>query len=275
MTLTRLLLILLTALSCAGCTGLFFYPSRELVRTPADIGLRYEEVRVGEPDSGMLTGWYLPAAGAPKGTVIFLHGNAENISTHFGQIYWLPAAGYQVFIYDYSGYGSSDGAATVDGVHADAALMVRAVLADPRVDPARLFLMGQSLGAAVALYTAAQPEFRQTFRAVVADSPFSSYRRIAREKLDGLWLTALFQWPLGFLVDDRRSPDRVVAEITVPVLFIHGTADEVVPPHHSADLCTMLENRCTRLEVPGAVHGQPMTVPEVREKVVEFLGSAQ
>jgi pimeloyl-ACP methyl ester carboxylesterase len=203
--------------------------------------------------------------------VLFLHGNAENISTHFANVYWLPEHGYQVLLFDYAGYGESQGTPSVDGIHNDVARMIRYVVADTRTKNTPLFLMGQSLGGTMALYTASLPEFQYTFKAVTADAPFSSYRRIAREKLGLLWLTYLLQWPLGFLVYDGYSPDHNVPEIQVPVLLIHGLDDQTVPPHHSKRLCDQLGSNCARLEAPGLDHGKTLTQPEIRGKIVAFF----
>jgi hypothetical protein len=255
----------------SGCSNVFYLPSPVMVRTPGDIGLQFEPVSISDEGEPTLKGWFLPSSVPVQGTVLFLHGNAENISTHFANIYWLPRQGYQTYIFDYAGYGESEGSVSVDGIHRDIARMIRSVLHDTRVDPSRMYLMGQSLGASMALYTAGTPEFNGAFRAVVADSPFSSYRSIAREKLSLFWITYPLQWPLGFLVDDTYSPDRVVNQISVPVLLIHGGDDHTVPPEHSRKLCALLAQRCVRFEIPGVDHGGTLQRPDVRAKIVDFL----
>ena len=78
----------------AGCTGLVFQPMRQLVLTPDQIGLDYREVAFETEDGVRLHGWFLPAASARRGSVLFLHGNAENISTHIASVAWMPAAGF-------------------------------------------------------------------------------------------------------------------------------------------------------------------------------------
>ncbi|MFL6647184.1 MAG: alpha/beta hydrolase, partial [Sulfurifustaceae bacterium] len=105
----RLLVIAALGASMAGCTGVFFQPYRTLVRTPDDIGLAYEDVRFKTADGVVLHGWFLPANATACATVLFLHGNAENISTHIGSVYWMPRYGFNVFLPDYRGYGASSG----------------------------------------------------------------------------------------------------------------------------------------------------------------------
>ena len=115
-----LLLIPMLLLFVAGCTSQFFIPMQQHVRTPTDIGLTYDNIGFESSDGTSLHGWWLPANGRAKATILFLHGNAENISTHIGSVHWLPAAGYNVFLFDYRGYGKSAGAVELDGIMRDA-----------------------------------------------------------------------------------------------------------------------------------------------------------
>jgi uncharacterized protein len=259
------------ALLIAGCNGLFYHPRKEIVRYPSDIGLPYERVTISTPGQPTLAGWLLPTTSEVRGTVLYLHGNAENISTHFAAVYWLPKEGYQVFLFDYAGYGESEGTVSLSGIHRDVERMIGWVAADHRTMGKPLILFGSSLGGTMALYAAAQSEKRGALQAVVAEAPFSSYRSIAREKLSLIWLTSPFRWPLGFLVSDHFSPLGVAEKMNKQVLLIHGTTDAVVPLHHSADLCAAIGERCTLLEVPGAGHGEPLVRPDVRAQISAFL----
>ena len=89
----RFAVILLTVLP-AGCTSLFFQPHRVQVHTPDQLGLTYQGVRFSADDGVELYGWFLPANGSALGTILHLHGNAENISTHFASVAWMPARGF-------------------------------------------------------------------------------------------------------------------------------------------------------------------------------------
>ncbi|MEO8040043.1 MAG: alpha/beta fold hydrolase, partial [Betaproteobacteria bacterium] len=221
----------------AGCTGLFFHPMRPLVRTPAALGLAWDNVPLSAADGIALSAWFLPSAnGQTHGTVLFLHGNAENISTHLNAVAWLPARGFQVLLLDYRGYGESGGNATLAGMQLDIDAAITALLRRADVDPTRIVLLGQSLGGALGLYYAAHGPQRDRLRAVIADSTFSGYRDITREKLASAWLTWPLQWPLSYSVDDRYSPLLAIHDIGVPVLLIHGQADTIVPPQHAERL---------------------------------------
>lgn len=268
----RALLACLLLAALAGCTGLFFQPMKPLVRTPADLGLVYEDVTFVSTDGVALHGWFLPAR-EPKGTVLFLHGNAENVSTHIGSVYWLPERGYNVFLPDYRGYGRSGGVPTVDGVQRDIDAALRHLLSRADVDRERIVLFGQSLGGALAVFHAARGPERRHLRAVIIDSAFSGYRDIAREKLDLLWWTRWLKGPAGLTVNDDFSPIRVVGEIgPVPKLFIAGGRDAIVPAHHGKRLFDAAQAPKEMWTFPDAGHIAAVAKPEARERLVDWMG---
>ncbi len=246
-----------------GCNGLFYYPSRATFTDPETIGLRYIGVFFDSGDGTRLHGWFFPAQsdGASKSvttraaTVVHFHGNAENISTHFRGAEWLARAGYNVLVFDYRGYGSSDGVPSRAGIQLDAAAAIAYVRARPDVDSERLVLFGQSLGAAIAVAAVAEPGNRPGVRAVILESGFASYRRIAREKLAAMWFTWPLQWPLSFLVSDALRPvDLVPAVAPIPVLIVHGTLDPIVPFEHADALYAAAREPKALWAVTGGGH---------------------
>ena len=126
-----ILLLLATLLS--GCTQLFFHPDSFLMDTPDRHGLEYRIENFQAADGTALNAWFLPArikdGEKAKATVLFLHGNAENISTHFRNVTWLPAEGFNVLALDYRGYGASDGEPSLAGMQLDIDAAMRNLLA--------------------------------------------------------------------------------------------------------------------------------------------------
>jgi fermentation-respiration switch protein FrsA (DUF1100 family) len=232
------LLIIPFALSFYGCASLLFYPDRSIRLTPDALGLNYEDVNLSAPDGIKLHGWFLSAQGQPRGTIFFLHGNAQNISTHIYSVAWLPEIGYQVFLFDYRGYGLSEGSPSLPDVLTDVATGFHWLVSDSRVSTRPVFLLGQSLGANLGAYLAgANLDVRRRLSAVVLDAPFASYREIARDKLAQIPLTWPLQYPLSWLMPDEYSPIRNVAEVSpVPLVIICSETDDIVPARHSIKL---------------------------------------
>lgn len=267
----RLFALALLGACLAGCTGVFFQPYRTLVRTPDDIGLAYEDARFETADGVVLHGWFLPAAGSACATVLFLHGNAENISTHIASVYWMPRYGFSVFLPDYRGYGTSAGAPSLPGVQADIDAAMRYLRSRPGVAD-KVVMLGQSLGGASAIYYAAHGAERAHIQTLVVDSAFSSYRGIAREKLAGFWLTWPLQYPLSWTISDAYSPLAAVTQVApIPLLVIHGEADAVVPVHHGEQLYAAAHEPKELWEIEGAGHIEALRMTAVRARLVSYL----
>ncbi|MEK6771095.1 MAG: alpha/beta hydrolase [Pseudomonadota bacterium] len=264
--------VVLLCLWLAGCAGQFFHPMARHVNLPSDRGLAYEDVWLTAADGTRLHGWFLPARGEAHGTVLFLHGNAENISTHIASVDWLPARGYHVLLIDYRGFGASHGTPSVEGALQDIDAALRWLLARRDIDRRRIVVFGQSLGASLAIYYVAHSEHRQHIRALIADSAFASYRDIAREKLADFWLTWPLQVPLSWTVGDRYGPIHSVARLPpVPVLFIHGGRDRIIPADHSRRLHRAAADPKALWIVPDGNHIDAPQRPEIRERLLEYL----
>jgi uncharacterized protein len=256
----------------AGCSGAFFYPDRTVVDTPERHGLHYEDVQIRAADGTRLNAWFFPAQGEPRGTVLYLHGTAQNVSAHFQRVAWLPAAGFNVLALDYRGYGESDGWPSLSGAELDIDAAMRALLARPDVDADRIFIFGQSLGGALAIYYVARGHYRAHVRAVIADSPLADYRLIVREKMAVMPFGSAFEWLVPWVVDDQYSPRTAVAAVSpIPLLLIHGERDAVIAPHHSQLLYDSAEQPKQYWHIPGAGHIEALGRPQVRERLTTFL----
>ena len=271
----RTVLALIAALAASGCTGAFFHPQRTLVATPNVVGVRYEPVTLRTADSVELIAWFMPATGKAHATVLFLHGNAENISTHFMNVAWMPAEGFNVLALDYRGYGGSGGKPSLPGMQLDIDAALTALRARPDVDPRRIVLFGQSLGGALAIHYAARGPQRGALRAVIADSAFADYRAIASERLATSAVTWPFQWLPALVVDNDYSPLASVAEVSpLPLVLIHGDADAIVPPHHAQRLFEAARAPKELWLLPGIGHIQSVRDPALRRRLGDYVRRA-
>ena len=259
----------------AGCTKTFFQPQRVLIDTPASAGLEYEVLPLSAADGVELFAWFLPSRGTPRATVLFLHGNAENISTHYTNVAWMPAEGFNVLALEYRGYGGSAGSPSLPGVQLDIDAAFGALLERRDVDPRRIVLFGQSLGGALAIHYAARGAHRSSVRAVIADSAFADYRLIVREKMAGFFLTWPFQWLPALTVDNDYSPRSSVGAVSpVALLLIHGERDGIVPPHHSRQLYELAGQPKELWIVPAAGHIQSLQDRALRSRLTDFVRRA-
>jgi fermentation-respiration switch protein FrsA (DUF1100 family) len=265
-------LLALISILLAGCNGVFFYPDSYEEHSPEQLGLKYKDVYFQADDGTRLHAWFLPAQGTAQGTILFLHGNAENISTHIMSVFWLPARGFNVFLIDYRGYGASEGKPSEEGVQEDVNAAMRTLLTRPGVDPDRLVIFGQSLGGSIAIYNVAHSPYRRHIRALAVESAFASYRDIAREKLASFWLTWPLQYPLSWLISDKYSPAAVVAQISpIPLLIIHGDHDEIVPVSNARRLFELAREPKQLWIVPDGGHIQAFHHRVYRDRFVAWL----
>lgn len=253
---------------------MFYYPDHVIYDTPSAHGLRYEEVAFASQDGTRLSGWFIPAIGAAKGTVIHFHGNAENMTGHFSFVSWLPTAGFNLFVFDYRGYGKSAGKPDRSGVYEDSRAALAYVRSRKDIDITRLLLLGQSLGGAQAIAVAGGGD-KQGVRAVVSDSTFYSYRIIVRDKIAAMPLLTFFQTPLSHLLTGNHlSPATAIGSVApIPLLLIHGTRDRVIPYRHAELLLERAGQPKSLWRVEGGDHTEALiaTNSPYRHRLVEFF----
>lgn len=271
MNILRRTLVILSLLALNACTGVIFHPIQPHLLTPQQLNLHSEDVYFS---SGTLRlhGWWLHATGEPRGTIVFVHGNAENISTHIGSVFWLPAHGYDVFLFDYRGYGKSQGTPMLAGVHDDFHAALDYVYTRPGIDTNRIVVFGQSLGAAISVVGLAESPYKERVNGLVVEGTFSSYRGIAREKLAGSWLTWLFQWPLSWTINNDYKPLDAIARIApTPLLIVHSTNDEIIPFHHAQRLYDAAREPKQLMRVEGVRHIHAFTQAQYQQKLLGWL----
>jgi fermentation-respiration switch protein FrsA (DUF1100 family) len=208
-----------TALIYFQQSSLIYYPDaagRGLTATPQQIGLAFENVELTTEDEVRLHGWFIPSDSA-RGTVLFFHGNAGNISHRLDSIATFNRMGLNVFIFDYRGYGQSQGRATEAGTYRDAEAAWSYLVETRGIDANNIIVFGRSLGASIAAWLASQ----YTPTALILESGFSSVPSMAQRMYPFLPV----KWLSRFNYDTRQY----VSTIASPLLVVHSKNDELIP----------------------------------------------
>ena len=266
-----LLVLLLVTLS--GCTQLIFQPLKPHLNDPEALGIETESHYFTTPDGLRLHGWLLPAStDKVVGNILFLHGNAENISTHIGSVWWLPKHGFNVFIFDYRGYGYSQGEPSLDGLITDFDTALKHYLNIEGVKEKGLVIFGQSLGSAITISALARMPEREAVRGIVIEGGMTSFRDLSRELLASSWLTWPLQWPLGLTIDDRYRPVDDIKKLEgEQLLIIHSRSDEVIPFHHGQELFEAARDPKTFWPVERARHIASFLDEKNQLRLVDWL----
>ncbi len=248
--------------------------------SPADLGLPFEEVSFRNADGLTLRGWYLPPPAesvvrAPA--IAFGHGNATD------RRHWLPVAvaiheaGFAQLLFDFTGRGESDGDVISLGVHEarDLRAALDALAARPEVDPLRLAIGGRSMGAAAALFLAADDA---RVKAVVLDSPYADLAKLVDRTIASYHIPPRLLGPLLRKVAGWRAhyapglvkPIEAVRKITAPILLFHGDSDSVIPYADALAFQAEAKGPFTLVTLTGLDHNTPR--PSIYEdRIVAFL----
>lgn len=263
--------LLVVVFFCLGCDHVFYQPLREMVDSPKKQGIEFEEFTIISADGEKLDGWWLYSKReASNGTFVQFHGNAENMSTHYRSLAWVTDAGFDLVVFDYRGYGTSTGTPEREMLVKDGIQLLDWVLKKSKAPD--IFLVGQSLGGAVVVPVLAKSPSERV-KLLVLDSTFDSYRKVARDKLAGFFLTWPFQYPLSYLVSDEFSPQDFIADISTPILFIHSKSDPVVPYARGLSLFEKVKYKAGKWEFDQSSHTAGFHIPELqfREKLIALV----
>ncbi len=191
-------------------------PGRELIASPGDIGLDYENISLATSDNEDLHGWYIPAVNS-RGVLLFFHGNAGNISHRLESIRIFHELGLDTLIIDYRGYGQSTGETSEQGTYLDAQAAWDYLVNNRGIPADRIIVFGRSLGGAIGAWLGTQ----HTPAAVIIESSFSSGVDMARRLYP--FLPARLITRLQYPVEDYAG------RLKCPVLVIHSRQDEIIP----------------------------------------------
>ncbi|MCD6583325.1 MAG: alpha/beta hydrolase [Candidatus Omnitrophica bacterium] len=196
-----------------------FYPTSEIIATPKSKGLDYQEIYLLTEDGVRLNAWFIEVEN-PLATLLFCHGNAGNISHRVEMIKMFHDVGLNVFIFDYRGYGKSQGRPSEKGLYQDALSSYRYLLQEKKILPQRIIIYGKSIGGNVAINLA----FQAKNGLLISDSAFTSALDMGKNLFP--FLPRFF---LKSILGVKFDAFSKIKEITIPKLIIHSKDDEIVP----------------------------------------------
>lgn len=269
---TKILLILLVFI-LAGCEKYFFYPQKILYYMPETCKYAPENILVETDKGKMLHGWYFKTkVKNPKGTIFFLHGNSNNISTESVGMVWVLDNGYNLLTFDYRGYGLSEGKPDIEGVLYDGLEYVDAIMKDNKVDKKNLILHGQSLGGAVASHIAAFSPYADRFQVLILDSTFTSWKSISKEVASKNFFTWAWQYPISWGITGKYSSLINVEKSKVKnTIIIHSKKDEIISYKNAESLYEKAHEKKVLLYDDFSPHASIIQNPRIQKEYLEHL----
>lgn len=237
-------------------TRLIFVPSPTIQATPRDRGLDYEEIWLSVPKDKetveRLHGWWLPAASQSENVLLYLHGNGENISANIVQAQPFHQVGLDIFMFDYRGYGRSEGNfPNEEQVYEDAQVALDYLIKQRRISPQNIIVYGHSLGGAIAIeLTRRNPNLA----GLIVESSFTSMQNIVS------YSKVYRLFPYSVILHQKFDSIEKIKSLKMPLLLIHGTDDTTVPHFMSQELLDAATEPKQFLSVPNAGHNDVATV---------------
>lgn len=251
----------------SGCWNWFvesqvFFPDTTIEQTPADLDLPFEDIWFTSSDSVRLHGWLIPASSANH-LLLFCHGNGGNISHRLDNVRLLHNQGISVFVFDYRGYGRSQGRISEKGFYLDSEAAYEVTREWAGKHGAKLVVFGRSLGGIAATHLAST----KNCDGLILESTFTNMGAMARA-----------HYPLPFaetLLKHRLDALGQIVQVRVPILFFHGDKDSIVPIELGRKLFEAAPNPKEFVVIPGAGHNDTYFVggQDYFKKIDSFFGS--
>jgi len=241
-----------------------YYPARDIITTPGLKGMEYEDIYFDSSDGIRLNGWFFPPTDDRGETVLFCHGNADNISYFIDDVRTFMDIGLGVFIFDYRGYGRSGGNQSETGTYFDAEAAWKWLTKDRNINPSKIIIAGRSLGGAIAAWLAKEHKPRALF----LETAFTSVEDIASK-------THPFV-PVRFFLRYKYSTLDYLLKVKAPVLVVHSKDDTVVPFIHGQKLYAAAPSPKKFIELSGTHRNCFVESAEIyTEGIKDFLESTR
>lgn len=245
----------------------FLYcPVREVLYTPDELGMDFEDVVFKSDDGLLLSGWYIPAENS-RLTVLFCHGNGGNMTHRLDSINIFYKLGLNCFIFDYRGYGSSEGTPGEEGTYLDVKAAYEWLTKEKKISPDDIIIFGRSLGGSIAAQLAARVEAR----ALIIESTFTSFVDIGRK----FYPYMPVRWFSRF---SYRTIDYV-KDVRCPVMIIHSRNDDIVPFEFGLELYEAANEPKKFVEISGSHNDGFLVSSEIYKKAwtmwLQFLNESE
>ncbi len=242
-------------------TRMVYFPEREIITTPSAIQLPFRDITFRAEDGTRLTGWFIPAAN-PKGVILFCHGNAGNISHRLDTIDLFHRLGYSTFIFDYRGYGKSEGSPSEKGTYQDVEAAWKHLVDTEGMKHSDIIIFGRSLGSSIGAWLAGQEQPA----ACILESSFTSAKDVAATLYPYL--------PVSILCRYKYDSEEALKTSRCPLLFIHSTDDEIIPIKLGRKLFEASPEPKTFIEIEGDHNsGFLLSSRKYEDGIRAFLGS--
>ncbi len=249
-------IILCGACSLFFCTAsLIYHPTRLHYSDPRLFRLSYKEQFFFGVDKNLIHSWYFPSlAKKPKATIIQFHGNSQNLTAQYLNLIWLVREGYNLFTFDYRGYGQSEGSPNTKKIIADTILLVKELQEQNQKKKTPLILYGQSLGSIIVIHTFIGLKENKYIAGIVLEGGFDSFQNLGRKIIN-----QAVSPPFGLLsyvfLSDYHATTNLIAKLSpLPILIIHGKHDMIVPISFGKKLYSLSHSPRDLLIVPNGKH---------------------
>lgn len=210
-----------TLLFLGSCTSIIYQPDRYLHADPHAYGINFKEFYIRSFDGTRLLAWDMKSKTSnPENLVLMFHGNAQNLSSHAFNLTWMLEKSTDLLVFDYRGYGLSEGTPYPRGVVEDGLKLLQ-IAYDKFKDGnyKRFIVYTQSLGGTIAMRALEEVSWGNEISLLVLDSTFRSPQDVAYEKTKGL---------LGWLISSEFTAEKKLSHLTMPLLVIHAPRDPVI-----------------------------------------------
>ena len=268
MLIRSILFLLLTS-----CSSLLYYPTHVQHYDPLFFGLNYKEGYIKSESGNELHYWHFQAEEPSDKLVVFFHGNAENLSSHFLTLSWLAQEGIEYVIFDYPGFFKSTGSPSPKSTAEAGAVVLRWFITQH--PEKKIFIFGHSLGGIVALKSTELLKVEEQDRVlgIFLDGTFSSYTEVGASVLKKSWLTWWF-FPLSYVVlSDRWAPQLNVRNGKTRFFVAHSNEDQVIDISLGKRLFEVLPEPKKWYEIKSGPHGSTFFVEKGyhRKAFLDFI----